>query len=278
MTALFSRLYDRCRSTHYTCHINNCFSSSILHLLHVLSTFCFLLYLFLTLSIHFHWYSNYQPEVSSSLPLSYSYLTPFPHYQPTPVSSICTSYDRLQHILLSATSIVSKGLQCFAIPLHSTISTRTRSCRHARFLFYVLLLLAGDINLNPGPNTLQSLHFSQYNIRSASSVTIDLDKPACLQDFILTQNIDILTLSETWLSSDSPPAILNSLTPTNYSLIHVPRPNKIGGVLAFIYRSILNVHQISLPSFLSFESMCARISLPSTSLIIISGFTSVFPC
>jgi len=266
MTRFVFCLYDRCSSTRGICRIGK--SVSLLHVLHVLVSFFFLIYLFITLSIYFHLYSNQQLRHAPYL--SPSCLSPLPHYQLVPISSIYTACDRIPRILLANASLVTKGLQCFALPLDSTTPSRTRSFRHARFLFILLLLLAGDVNLNPGPNISQSLHFSHFNIRSASSITPDLNKPAALQDFLLTQNIDILALSETWLSSDSPPSILNSLTPPDFSLIHVPRQHRTGGGLALVYRSTLNVSLISLPSFLSFEAMCTRVSLPSTSLLLLN--------
>jgi hypothetical protein len=51
---------------------------------------------------------------------------------------------------------------------------------------------------------MHNLTFSHLNIRSVTCVTADINKPAVLQDFITASNIDILALSETWLSQDTP--------------------------------------------------------------------------
>ena len=132
-----------------------------------------------------------------------------------------------------------------------------------------LLLLAGDINPNPGPPSTHQLNFTLCNARSASSITLDINKPALIQDFLLTNDTDLLALTETWLSPLTPQTVLNSLTPSNYSMIHVPRPSGTGGGLAVIFKTCLRISQIPVPTFHSFESLCVRLSLPSTSITIL---------
>ena len=86
------------------------------------------------------------------------------------------------------------------------------------------MLLSGDVELNPGPlSNLCNINFATLNIRSASTINSDLDKPAVLQNIILDNSLDILVLTETWLSEDTPSSVLNSLTPPNFSLFHKPR-------------------------------------------------------
>ena len=63
-------------------------------------------------------------------------------------------------------------------------------------------ILSPSSEINRGP-ILPSLSVSHFNIRSAATITSELDKPAALQEFIFDYNFDILTLSETWLSADS---------------------------------------------------------------------------
>src|SRR5215469_5699497 len=136
----------------------------------------------------------------------------------------------------------------------------------AYLLIYFSLLLSGDVELNPGPSPPNNLSFATLNIRSASSVTSELDKPTVLRYFILCNSLDILLLTETWLSSDSPPSVVNSLTPAGYSLLHQPRSTGRGGGLAVIYRSCLSISDIALPVLSSFESLCFSFALPTQSL------------
>jgi exonuclease III len=134
------------------------------------------------------------------------------------------------------------------------------------------LLLSGDIELNPGPPSQTDLSFATLNIRSASSITWDLDKPTVLRDFILRQSIDILLLSETWLSPDSPSSVLNSLIPPGFSLFHKPRSTGRGGGLAVIFRSSLSISEAALSSFSSFESLCFTLTLASKTFVFLGVY------
>src|SRR3981081_4878097 len=113
--------------------------------------------------------SNNLPQESSSCLLGSS----FRHYQPIPISSIWSSCDKLPHTLLFNTSFVSQGLQCYAVPKRVTCYFHSPCSRHVHFLVTLLLILAGDVSLNPGPTVQQygsqSLNFGHLNIRSASS-------------------------------------------------------------------------------------------------------------
>src|SRR5437899_8166131 len=113
------------------------------------------------------------------------------------------------------------------------------------------------------------LNFSCLNIRSASSISTHLDKPAVLQEFLSDHSIDILALTETWLTPETLPSTLNSLTPPGYSIIHSPRLQGKGSGLGLIFRSFLKVSTVSLPLFSSFESLCVRLTTASTSFTLL---------
>ena len=220
----------------------------LLHSLYVVFLSLLFLYMFLSLSLHLFTLNSFQKvQLTAS-----NYIVP--GYQPIPYSSICQSLDHLPYHFFSKNSTVFLGL---------------RPPLRMNFLTAALLILSGDINLNPGP-AISSLNLSHLNIRSASSITLTLNKPIALQEFITDHKIDILPLSETWLSPDSLPSTLNSLTPSDFSLIHSPRPHGTGGGLAVIYRSCLNVKKISLPVFSSFESLCIQLTIASSSFTILS--------
>ena len=173
---------------------------------------------------------------------------------PSPPSSVCQCLDGLFSSLVA--SISSTHRSFFLTPRH-------RHFRYTRssLLLHLMLLLCGDVELNPGPtNSSTSVSFACLNIRSASSITDDLNKPCLLQEFISDHSLEILSLTETWLTPDTPISMLNSLTPNNYSLLHNPRPSERGGGLAVIFRSFLTAHVISLPVCSSFEALCVKFS------------------
>ena len=217
-------------------------SSKYLHSIHVLTVSSLILFIFLFFCCpHFISHPPSYPAITSFIPLI--------------PSSVAQSLDSLQIAFLCNSSITRYGLR--------------PSC-NTNFLFTLLLLLSGDINLNPGPITSSPLCLAHLNIRSASSITSDLNKPALLQEFLSDYGIDILALTETWLPPDVHPSTLNSITPENYSLFHVPRPRGTGGGVALLYRSFLNISKITLHSFTSFEALCVKLVLASSTYTILT--------
>ena len=219
---------------------------SILHSLHVFCTCFLLIYILLLL---------FSPFLTFIPPSSYS-SNSYPSFFTSavvPTSSISPCFTNYHFSLLATSFFPRRSLSLsFSRPIN--------------FYVVLLLLLAGDVQTNPGPVLYSSsLNFSCLNIRSASSITTNLDKPAVLQQFLSDHSIDILALTETWLTPYTLPSTLNSLTPPGYSIIHSPRPQGKGGGLALILRSHLKVSTISLPLFTSFESLCVRLTIASSS-------------
>ncbi len=69
----------------------------------------------------------------------------------------------------------------------------------------LLLLLAGDVSINPGPS-----NFAFTNIRSLRN------KGDAISEFIDTSSIDILGLTETYISENDTPSFLSELTPDGF--------------------------------------------------------------
>src|SRR5207244_4577978 len=98
-----------------------------LHSLHVLITFFAFIFLFISISSsHF---TNKPPSFEMQYHLGVQCL-------PIPPSSVSQSLDSLELSFLCQSSITKHGL---------------RFPRYTNFLFSMLLILSGDINLNPGP-------------------------------------------------------------------------------------------------------------------------------
>jgi hypothetical protein len=88
-----------------------------------------------------------------------------------------------------------------------------------------LLLLSGDIQPNPGPPATATdyVTLGSLNIRSVTT------KAALVHDIIQDNSIQILALQETWLPSDSHPAIKQDAAPPGFVVHHVHRPIVAGG-------------------------------------------------
>ena len=188
----------------------------ILHSFHVL--FIFFLYIFIPIFIA-------QPLCTSHPP---AFLTKVFLFPPIPYFSCCKSLDTIPlHFLIKLSSNTKSNI-CF-LPRFPT----------CRFLFK-LLLLCGDIEINPGPECINFFKCAHLNVRSASTINKNINKPTLICELISDYKLDIQTLSETWFTDNTLPSILNSLIPNDYSLLQTPRPSiKSGGGVAVIYRSFL---------------------------------------
>ena len=94
---------------------------------------------------------------------------------------------------------------------------RTLHCRSPFLL--VFLLLAGDIELNPGPTNFT---VCTLNIRSLLHPL----HSAAISDFIDSHNPDIFCLTETWIKPTTTFTKLADCTPPNYTLFSFPRTSK----------------------------------------------------
>ena len=86
---------------------------------------------------------------------------------------------------------------------------------------FILLLLAGDINPNPGPP--KSLNIKYANIRSINN------KYPAITKFISHNDTDLFAMSETWIRPDTTSTNLSEITPPGYSLYQQPREAQHGG-------------------------------------------------
>ncbi len=90
-----------------------------------------------------------------------------------------------------------------------------------------LLLLAGDIALNPGPNCMSTPQLDcTLAITNIRSIT---NQGPALHQHISSHSVDLFALSETWLKPEDTTSLLSELTPHGYKLYHRPRPIRRGG-------------------------------------------------
>jgi exonuclease III len=148
-----------------------------------------------------------------------------------------------------------------------------------------LLLIAG-VESNPGPSLStiakgqpavvsgscafnDSIILGCFNVRSVQS------KSALIHDLIAENNIDILSLQETWLTSDTYPAIKCDIAPPGYTVEHVYRPSVAGrpsrgGGLAIVYRDHYKTHSIDLhvkPTSFEMQSLIISSTTPPILLL-----------
>jgi hypothetical protein len=61
------------------------------------------------------------------------------------------------------------------------------------------------------------------------------NKALSIADFVITQDIDVLAITETWLGTDIDKQVKKDLVPSGYKVKHVPRPSEQrGGGVAIV--------------------------------------------
>jgi len=99
-------------------------------------------------------------------------------------------------------------------------------------LLSILLLLSGNIELNPEPD---HLHSSTVNI-DCLNICYAANKVGFIHDIISDHCLDVQAVWETRFKSDDPPAVRDGNASDDYSVLHVHRdPSRalpLGGGLA----------------------------------------------
>jgi len=138
----------------------------------------------------------------------------------------------------------------------------------------ILLLTAGDVESNPGPQQRStSIRFGYINICSA------VKKAALIHDLIAGHSLDLLALSETRFNHTTPNAICNDIAPDGFCVTHTYRlPTALhpaGGGLAIIHRKELIIKQHPLSGTISptsFELQLVRITSTKPPITIVNAY------
>ena len=187
--------------------------------------------------------------------------------------------------LLNSIPICSSLLPSFnSLPVAFICCSREVLAIHRRpaeldFKAVSLLILAGDVALNPGPTTpLNDLRIGSINVRSVR------EKGPLLHDLIVSKSLDILAVTETWLRANDTSAFLSDFTLPGFSFLHVPRHGRPGGGVGLFISDALSFWQISLPHQSGIEAICCTAATgPGTSRFTIlnlyrpPGSDTVFP-
>ena len=92
-------------------------------------------------------------------------------------------------------------------------------------------------------------------------------KASELNDLVTDHDIDVLLLTETWLTEQGNEAQKAEMTPADYVLKSFPRKNRRGGGFAFLMKKSLEKHVvIKSLSFSAFEAFEAHVVYNSVSV------------
>ena len=82
-------------------------------------------------------------------------------------------------------------------------------------------------------NSPCSVKLYSVNCRSVKN------KALSICDLIVSNRVDIMAITETWLGSDVDNIVMSELVPNGYDIYHVPRKTRKGGGVALIYNNIV---------------------------------------
>ena len=145
------------------------------------------------------------------------------------------------------------GVNYAFLAIQGHIRRVTHSYKHVSPWVSILLILSGDVSINPGPNT-SLLTGSLINIRSIRN------KSVALAEFINSNKSDIIAVTETWLRPDDTDSFIASVTPPGYKCTHVPRQQGRGGGVGFFIRDDIDFKVLPQPCFNTFKSISVHLS------------------
>ena len=142
------------------------------------------------------------------------------------------------------------------LALQGHIRRVTHSFKHVSPWVSLLLILSGDVSINPSPGT-SVLTGSLINIRSIRN------KSAAFEDFINSNKSDVIAVTETCLRPDDTDSFIADVTLPGYKYTHVPEAVVWGSsfVMTSISRSYPNHASIPL-------SISVQLSMGNTQDII----------
>ena len=110
--------------------------------------------------------------------------------------------------------------------------------------FFILSILAGDIETNPGPKTQKSINGLLLNVHSLKSVNVNRNKLVDFRSLVEVNKVSVAALCETWLN----PSINNSeiLPPGDFKIYRKDRKDGYGGVLLAVKNCIPSTRKLSL--------------------------------
>ena len=171
---------------------------------------------------------------------------------------VCDSYEPTIHsgnpvIVESGIHPCADSINCAYLAFQGHCRRVTHSFRNVSPWTLLLLALAGDISLNPGPAS-RSLNGCLLNIRSIRN------KSASFLEFVKDNHVDLIAVTETWLRSEDTESFISSFTLPGYKFTHVPRKVKKGGGVGFFIKEDLSFEQVSKSNCQAFESTSIQIS------------------
>ena len=135
--------------------------------------------------------------------------------------------------------------------------------------FSLLVLLEGDVGLNPSPG----VHGLRLGTVSACSMR---DKAPALSDLVSRKGIDLLDITETWLTTRETSADLVKITPQGFSSFEEPRARPRGRGVGLFVSAVQKLQQSVCQSKHVFRLSC-KLECGQSCLIVLNIYTHLVP-
>ena len=129
----------------------------------------------------------------------------------------------------------------------------THCFRNVNPWWSIILILSGDISLNPGPSA-RNIKACNLNVRSLRN------KTSAFSDFVLSNDLDIVGVTETWLRPSDTQGLMDEITPAGFQLHQGPRENKKGGGVAVLVRNDIDSVRCQIDRRETFEHITVKLS------------------
>ena len=138
----------------------------------------------------------------------------------------------------------------------------THCFRNVNPWWSIILILSGDISLNPGPSA-RNIKACHLNVRSLRN------KTSAFSDFVLSNDLDVVGVTETWLRPSDTQGLMDEITPAGFQLHQVPRENKKGGGVAVLVRNGIDSVHCQTDRRETFEHITVKLSDRQSSQLLV---------
>ena len=193
------------------------------------------------------------------------------HTFPQQTAQLSSSFTQPTTATIQYTYLNLIPLSYFLTPPRSKVFTFSKS---KSLWLLILILLSGDIHLNPGPHS-NLFNICSLNIRSL----LKPDHYTAIADLAESRHVHLFALTETFITPSTTLAELKDTIPPGFILISSPRSslssNKskvIGGGTAFLIREPCVILSSSTHTFNSFEMSSVTLKLHSAKLTVFNVY------
>ena len=138
----------------------------------------------------------------------------------------------------------------------------THCFRNVNPWWSIILILSGDISLNPDLSA-RNIKACHLNVRSLRN------KTSAFSDFVLSNDLDIVGVTETWLRPSDTQGLMDEITPAGFQLHQVPRENKKGGGVAVLVRNDIDSVHCQIDRRETFEHITVKLSDRQSSQLLV---------